>query len=50
MLDFVYSYFGEWLIDYPYLIVTIEIVLTIIMLIFLYNFCYWLIKLLGGDR
>lgn len=50
LLEFIYEYFGEWIQLYPYMVGTIELVLTIIMLIFLYNFCYWLIKLLGGDR
>lgn len=50
LLDFIYQYFGEWIADYPYMVGTIELVLTIIALIFLYNFCYWLIRLLGGER
>lgn len=48
--EFLTSYLGEWLLEYPYILAVYEIVLIIIMLIFLYNFCYWLIRLLGGDR
>lgn len=50
MSDFIEQFIGTWITDYPYLLGTFELVLTIIIFIFLYNFCYWLIKLLGGDR
>lgn len=50
MLEYIYTYFGDWIENYPYMVGTIQLVIMIIMMIFLYNFTYWLVRLLGGDR
>ena len=41
---------GDWVLDYPYIRGTLEILVLLIAFIFLWNLVYCLFKLISGDR
>lgn len=50
MIDFITTYFGEWVMDYPYTLGAIMIVIFIFVCITLQNLLYQLVKLITGAK
>ena len=48
--DYITELMGDWILDYPYIRGTLEILVLIIAFIFLWNLVYFLGRLLTGER
>lgn len=51
MIDsYVQQLIGNWITSYPEIRAMADLTLVTIGFIFLYNLCYFLVRLIGGDR